>query len=156
MVDQVPGCCHQIYTGTICISGHAEGVSAGGITRTGCCLPNSCIYVNYRLTAINWGSSYLVNDFYGRFYNPDATEKQKVRFGRISTVSIMVCSVLLALVLQNALQAFQYLLMIGAGTGLIYILGGSGGGLTPSQKLQLWVTGLSKCWAFHQQKPTGQ
>ncbi|MBE0638827.1 MAG: Na+:solute symporter [Bacteroidales bacterium] len=71
---------------------------------------------------LNWGSSYLVNDFYHRFYNPDATEKQKVLFGRISTVLLMVFGVLLALVLQNALQAFQYLLMIGAGTGLIYIL----------------------------------
>jgi solute:Na+ symporter, SSS family len=71
---------------------------------------------------LNWGSSYLVNDFYGRFYNPNATEKQKVMFGRISTVALMVCSVLLALVLQNALQAFYYILMIGMGTGLIYIL----------------------------------
>ena len=71
---------------------------------------------------LNWGSSYLVNDFYGRFYRPGASEKQKVRFGRISTILLMVFSVLLALVLQNALQAFQYLLMIGAGTGLIYIL----------------------------------
>jgi solute:Na+ symporter, SSS family len=71
---------------------------------------------------LNWGSSYLVNDFYGRFYNPNATEKQKVAFGRFSTITLMVFSVLLALVLQNALQAFQYLLMIGAGTGLIYIL----------------------------------
>jgi solute:Na+ symporter, SSS family len=71
---------------------------------------------------LNWGSSYLVNDFYGRFYRPDATEKQKVLFGRYSTVCLMFFSVLLALVLQNALQAFQYLLMIGAGTGLIYIL----------------------------------
>ena len=71
---------------------------------------------------INWGSSYLVNDFYGRFYNPSATEKQKVTVGRISTVLIMVCSVILALILQSALQAFQYILMIGAGTGLIYIL----------------------------------
>lgn len=71
---------------------------------------------------LNWGSSYLVNDFYGRFYKPNATEKQKVAFGRFSTITLMIFSVLLALVLQNALQAFQYLLMIGAGTGLIYIL----------------------------------
>lgn len=71
---------------------------------------------------LNWGSSYIVNDFYNRFYNPQATEKQKVRIGRLSTLLLMVFAVLLALVLQNALQAFQYLLMIGAGTGLIYIL----------------------------------
>ena len=79
-------------------------------------------YMSTTASQLNWGSSYLVNDFYGRFYNPKATEKQKVRFGRLSTVALMFFSVLLALVLQNALQAFQYLLMIGAGTGLIYIL----------------------------------
>jgi solute:Na+ symporter, SSS family len=79
-------------------------------------------YMSTTASQLNWGSSYLVNDFYGRFYNPDATERQKVRFGRFSTVALMFFSVLLALVLQNALQAFQYLLMIGAGTGLIYIL----------------------------------
>lgn len=79
-------------------------------------------YMSTTASQLNWSSSYLVNDFYGRFYNPKATEKQKVRFGRFSTGILMVFSVLLALVLENALQAFQYLLMIGAGTGLIYIL----------------------------------
>lgn len=71
---------------------------------------------------VNWGSSYLVNDFYARFINKTATEKQKVFVGRLSTVTLMFFSILLALVLKNALQAFQYMLMIGAGTGLIYIL----------------------------------
>jgi solute:Na+ symporter, SSS family len=71
---------------------------------------------------INWASSYLVNDFYGRFIKPDATEKQRVLFGRIATVVLMILSVLLALSLKNALQVFRYLLMIGAGTGLLYIL----------------------------------
>lgn len=79
-------------------------------------------FMSTTASQLNWGSSYLVNDFYGRFYNPNATEKQKVAFGRLSTVALMFFSVLLALVLQNALQAFQYLLMIGAGTGLLYIL----------------------------------
>lgn len=79
-------------------------------------------FMSTTASQLNWGSSYLVNDFYGRFYNPNATEKQKVKFGRFSTVALMFFSVLLALVLQSALQAFQYLLMIGAGTGLIYIL----------------------------------
>ncbi|HKK67692.1 MAG TPA: hypothetical protein VJ946_05750, partial [Bacteroidales bacterium] len=71
---------------------------------------------------INWASSYLVNDLYGRFIKPDATEKQRVLFGRLSTVLLMVLSILLALSLKNALQAFRYLLMIGAGTGLLYIM----------------------------------
>ena len=79
-------------------------------------------YMSTVASLLNWGSSYLVNDFYARFYNPDANERQKVRFGRISTISLMVCSLVLALVLQNALQIFNYILMIGAGTGLIYIL----------------------------------
>jgi len=71
---------------------------------------------------LNWGSSYIVNDFYGRFINKEASEKQKVGVGRLATVALMFFSVILALVLENALQAFQYMLMIGAGTGLIYIL----------------------------------
>ncbi len=71
---------------------------------------------------LNWGSSYLVNDFYGRFVNKQANEKQKVMAGRLATITLMFFSILLALVLENALQAFQYMLMIGAGTGLIYIL----------------------------------
>ena len=79
-------------------------------------------FMSTTASQLNWGSSYLVNDFYGRFYKPDATEKQRVRFGRISTVALMFFGILLALFLENALQAFQYLLMIGAGTGLIYIL----------------------------------
>ncbi len=79
-------------------------------------------YMSTVASLLNWGSSYLVNDFYVRFYNTRATERQKVGFGRFTTISLMVSSVLLALVLQNALQIFNYILMIGAGTGLIYIL----------------------------------
>ncbi len=79
-------------------------------------------YMSTVASLLNLGSSYLVNDFYGRFINIKASEKQRVAFGRIATITLMFFSVLLALVLQNALQAFQYILMIGAGTGLIYIL----------------------------------
>ena len=73
-------------------------------------------------THLNWGSSYLVNDFYKRFARPEATEKELVFAGRISTVLLMIITVLVALLLQNALQAFNILLQIGAGTGLIFIL----------------------------------
>src|SRR5690606_17389367 len=79
-------------------------------------------YMSTVASLLNWGSSYLVNDFYGRFWNKNATERQKVVFGRLSTVMLMVSSVLFALVLQSALQLFNYTLMIGAGTGLIYLL----------------------------------
>jgi Na+/proline symporter len=73
-------------------------------------------------THLNWGSSYVVNDFYIRFVKPDATDKEQVMVGRISTVLLMVFAAILALALSNALQAFDILLQIGAGTGLIFIL----------------------------------
>ena len=71
---------------------------------------------------LNWGSSYVVNDFYKRFLNPEATDGQMVRLGRITTVVLMILSAGLALLLSNALQAFNILLQVGAGTGLIFIL----------------------------------
>ncbi len=73
-------------------------------------------------THLNWGSSYLVLDFYARFIKPEATEKEKVYVGRITTVLLLLLAVVLSLFLSNALQAFGLLLQIGAGTGLIYFL----------------------------------
>ncbi len=73
-------------------------------------------------THLNWGSSYIVNDFYLRFMKPEATDKQLVAVGRISTVALMVLSAFLALAMSSALDAFNILLQIGAGTGLIFIL----------------------------------
>ena len=71
---------------------------------------------------LNWGSSYVVNDVYKRFLKPDATDRQMVGLGRITTVVLMLFSAGLALLLSNALQAFNILLQVGAGTGLIFIL----------------------------------
>lgn len=73
-------------------------------------------------THLNWGSSYVVNDFYQRFVKSDATEKELVMVGRVSTVLLMLFAAMFALALSNALQAFGILLQIGAGTGLIFIL----------------------------------
>jgi len=79
-------------------------------------------YMSTMASHLNWGSSYVVNDFYKRFIKPDAPEKQLVLVGRISTVCLMLLAGTIALLLQNALQAFHILLQIGAGTGLIFIL----------------------------------
>ncbi len=73
-------------------------------------------------THLNWGSSYIANDFYKRFWNENATDSDLVLVGRISTVILMIMAALFALQLSNALQAFNILLQIGAGTGLIFIL----------------------------------
>ena len=79
-------------------------------------------YMSTISTHLNWGSSYVVNDFYKRFINVDAPEKELVLVGRISTLCLMIISGLFALLLQNAFQAFKILLQIGAGTGLLFLL----------------------------------
>ena len=71
---------------------------------------------------LNWGSSYVVYDFYQRFVKPEASEKELVSVGRWSTLILMIASALFALLLSNALEAFQILLQIGAGTGLLFIM----------------------------------
>ena len=73
-------------------------------------------------THLNWGSSYLVHDFYRRFFVKDRTETHYVFMGRVFTVLLMVFSAFFALFLNNSLQAFGIILQIGAGTGLIFIL----------------------------------
>ena len=73
-------------------------------------------------TQLNLGASYLVNDFYKRFINKSANEQQLVTAGRIFTIVSVCLGAGLGLTLTNASQAFELLLMIGAGTGLIYIL----------------------------------
>ena len=73
-------------------------------------------------TLLNWGSSYMVNDLYQRFIEPKATSKKLIFVARLSTVLLMLFSSILALFLSNALQAFNMILQIGAGTGLLFIL----------------------------------
>ncbi|MEY8849023.1 sodium:solute symporter family protein [Psychroserpens sp. XS_ASV72] len=73
-------------------------------------------------THLNWGSSYVVNDFYARFIRKEASDKEQVAVGRISTIVMMVMAALLATVLEEARDAFNLMLQIGAGTGLLFIL----------------------------------
>jgi solute:Na+ symporter, SSS family len=74
------------------------------------------------LTHLNWGSSYLVHDFYRRFIRTDADEKHYVMVGRLATVGLYVFAALLSLTLASAQEAFEILISIGAGTGLLYLL----------------------------------
>ncbi len=73
-------------------------------------------------THLNWGSSYIVNDFYARFIKPDASDKNKIVVGRVSIVIMMVLAGLLSLVLEEAKDAFDLVIQIGAGSGLLFIL----------------------------------
>ncbi|RJP62786.1 MAG: Na+:solute symporter [Ignavibacteriales bacterium] len=74
------------------------------------------------LTHLNWGASYLVHDLYRRFLKKDATEKHYVLAGRYSTVLLFVCSSALVFALSSAKDAFDIILQIGAGTGLLYLV----------------------------------
>lgn len=79
-------------------------------------------YMSTISTHLNWGSSYVVNDFYKQQIHVKASEKELVNIGRLSTVLLMVLSALFALYLTNAKQLFDIIIMFGAGTGLIFIL----------------------------------
>lgn len=79
-------------------------------------------YMSTMASHLNWGSSYVVNDCYKRFIKPSAGEKELVLVGRFSTVILMLFAAVISLLAENALQMFEYLLLVGAGTGLIFIL----------------------------------
>ncbi len=74
------------------------------------------------LTHLNWGASYLVHDFYRRFIKADATERHYVMAGRLATVLLFVCSSVTVYLLDSAKNAFDIILQIGAGTGLLYLV----------------------------------
>ena len=73
-------------------------------------------------THLNWGTSYLVHDFYRRFLRPGLTEKHYVLVGRLTTAGLMIAAALMTYALGTAKEAFDLILSIGAGTGLLYLL----------------------------------
>jgi SSS family solute:Na+ symporter len=79
-------------------------------------------YVSTIATHLNWGTSYLVHDFYRRFLHSNATEAHYVMIGRIMTALLMLLAGLLTFALDSARETFDLLLSVGAGTGLIYLL----------------------------------
>jgi Na+/proline symporter len=79
-------------------------------------------YVSTMVTHLNWGSSYLVHDLYRRFLRPGASERHYVMAGRLATAGLMVAASGMTYLLGSAREAFQLLLSIGAGTGLLYLL----------------------------------
>ena len=79
-------------------------------------------YMSTISTHLNWGASYVVDDVYRRFVAPDREERDYVKVARVSTVALIVLSSFVGLQLETAMQAFQILLQIGAGTGLVFLL----------------------------------
>ena len=79
-------------------------------------------YVSTMVTHLNWGSSYLVVDFYNRFLRPGSSERHLVLVSRVVTAGLMLLAAAFMFLLTTAGAAFQILLSIGAGTGLLYLL----------------------------------
>jgi solute:Na+ symporter, SSS family len=74
------------------------------------------------LTHLNWGASYLVHDFYRRFVRRDADEAHYVNAGRVATIILFLSSSALVYLLDTAKDAFDVILQVGAGTGLLYLV----------------------------------
>jgi SSS family solute:Na+ symporter len=79
-------------------------------------------YVSTLSTHLNWGTSYLVHDFYRRFVRSNETERHYVMVGRVVTGLLMIVAAFFTLILQTARGNFDLMLSVGAGTGLIYLL----------------------------------
>jgi len=79
-------------------------------------------YMSTISTHLNWGASYVVDDVYRRFVAPTRTEGHYVAVARWTTLLLVVLAGVVALWLENARQAFEILLQIGAGSGLVFLL----------------------------------
>jgi solute:Na+ symporter, SSS family len=79
-------------------------------------------YMSTVATHLNWGASYLVNDFYKRFLKTDGTEKHYVAVSRAATAFIFLASIAVTSQLSSIEKAWELLLALGAGTGLVLIL----------------------------------
>ncbi|MEO7676335.1 MAG: sodium:solute symporter family protein, partial [Verrucomicrobiota bacterium] len=79
-------------------------------------------YMSTISTQLNWGSSYVINDFYKRFFRPDADEKSLVKISRITTILIMLISLVVTNFISTISGAWSFIIEAGAGLGLVLIL----------------------------------
>lgn len=79
-------------------------------------------YMSTIATQLNWGTSYIINDFYKRFFTPRAEEKQLVFISRVTTLIVMVFSIILTLLLDTISGAWAFIIEASAGLGLVLIL----------------------------------
>ena len=73
-------------------------------------------------THLNWGASYLINDIYKRFFQPNRSEQHYVVIGKIFTVILMILAAFTALKMQSISKAWEFIFSMGAGIGLVLIL----------------------------------
>jgi hypothetical protein len=71
---------------------------------------------------MNWGSSYLVNDLYRRFLKRGAPERHYVLASRVATALTVILSLVATVFMSQISKVWEFLLTLGAGTGLVYVL----------------------------------
>ena len=79
-------------------------------------------YMSTIATQLNWGTSYVVNDFYRRFVNKNKNEKHYVKIARLTTLILMIVSILVTFLINRISGAWEFILECGAGLGLVLIL----------------------------------
>src|SRR5687768_1141651 len=79
-------------------------------------------YMSTISSQLNWGTSYVVHDFYRRFVTPAASEQHYVWVARLTTLALMVLSGIVTFYLESIRQAWEFVLESGAGIGLVLIL----------------------------------
>jgi solute:Na+ symporter, SSS family len=79
-------------------------------------------YMSTVATHLNWGASYLVNDFYRRFLRRAASEHHYVLASRVATAVVTVVSAAVAFRIESIAGAWKLLLVTGAGTGAVLLL----------------------------------
>jgi Na+/proline symporter len=79
-------------------------------------------YMSTIATQLNWGASYLVNDFYRRFWKRHETERHYVRISQVATVLLTILSAVVTFYLESIAGAWKLLFVTGAGTGGVLLL----------------------------------
>ncbi len=104
-------------------------------------------------TQLNWGASYLVNDLYRRFFKRQSTERHYVTVSQLITVALMICSAVVSFYMESIADAWKFLIALGAGTGLVYILRWFWWRINAwseiSAMLSAFVVSLTMEYAFH-------
>lgn len=79
-------------------------------------------YMSTIATQLNWGTSYLINDFYRRFLYRSREERHYVRASRVVTILLMIISAIVTLFITTISGAWVFIMECGAGLGLVLIM----------------------------------
>jgi solute:Na+ symporter, SSS family len=106
-------------------------------------------YMSTLSTQFNWGTSYIINDFYRRFVRPDAPERHLVAVSRIATLAMMALSLYVTSILDTISGAWAFIIEAGAGLGLVLILRWFWWRINAWSEIAAMVTPLVTCGWLH-------